>query len=1333
MSEYDDAVQALRDMEANPDEARASLGDRYDSVLAKVKRIVASTPPRPSRSDIEGGQIRGGSPLIQLPSGSGQEGLPPEIPEGTVAESEIPTFAPAAKTNKQVIEENEKVQEVYDAQYDQSLPTMSKLREYGRPAEYQGERHPDTGATMGLATGVSAPPGVGVLGASGPGIAALHPIRWQEPSLEEFREDMRGTGWDVDQLDQNSREYKLYADKQYAKAYDDAVKSGTPIERSAFTDFARAHPTAGNALDALQAAGYGAEQMLDFGAASRLNEMAYPADRLQRERLESSHPWATFGGALGAAMLPVAPATRLGGAAAESAAGTAERFGLGPFGRRLAAGIAGGAAAGATQAAGEELVGSATGGPIDARRAIERTVTSGALGGVFGAGFGALGYGASAWNQALRRAPKGAGVGADLTRAERYLNEGKPLTGGIVGLKTPDQLKALRVQAQQQGLPSAQVAVAKEVTPHLLDTAEGIVRRRGELVSELRGQLLRYSRQAAADYDEAVNRVADDLEAFATAEQADVARSTTAVAGRARANAQAIADQASSDVENVVRAVRLKAAGDTESYNSILENLTDRIRARSGELEGRFREHVATLEPLIYKGLQGRQQLVNATIAGEKAGYYATPQGRSRVSLAPVARELWRHARTRVDQFGAPVGKPQLLQQWGRSVVVGEYVPEGQTLRQAKELSSYSDPKGFDQGSAQLMTGGEAAAMGIDIESLARRFEAQNPGMKVTERGKVLVTPRNVNAQQLDALETDLQDQFAIENLPTKEEFGSVLRVAHGLRDQFAGAGPAAPGRNPPLEIAGKTVGQGYSEMRASHAGYQADLTRDLEESGLRGLQATPSTAQRESLRKSISEYGTPSFTGRDETLARYAGSEAGRLEELASIRDLLRESGLWQGDVPRGVGSWTPGQIERVRATLKQYGYENPPETDAALRELLSGERELGQLQSQRRAAERLGMAVGGRRETAPTEEDALRRRAWGYRADPAQAAADDALRDMAGGAAPSLERVAALRDRLGEVGIRIPDVKSTGLDSLRRTIERYGTPGQENIDRAIETLTGMRQKLQSLASRRERLGRLAPPESAASRDAMRASVGEYGTEDRAARDAALREVPGLLPEDLRTIQSVRLEMKALGIGLPEAARPTADTLDKMTKLIEQHSLAVRSGESSSALVRFQSGFAGELPALDQRLELLELPTSWPPSRNAPSLEPFRKSVASYDPGLRTVRPGTAELENLAKEAGVSERLNLLGGISAFDRLQAGNRGIRPWTHLTKYGPGVTAVAQPGFFTLRSDAWRRGVSNIPPGAPGAMVGRSEEERTYRPLTPDEKIELQRMLRPGAM
>lgn len=252
-----------------------------------------------------------------------------------------------------------------------------------------------------------------------------------EPSLDQFRADMgKALGARVMEMSEDSPEYKLYADSEWAKKYDQAKQAGIPLTRKAYMNHdswqEQVASGAMEARDTAETALMGVGSGLSFGAipaaAGALAERTglEPGGMADASEQQRRHPVASIGGNIVGAANPVSAVGKLGSlanaalpAAKSTVGGIARAGGIGAgigglgalfdttsrkFGEGIGKGDLGGTLRGTTP---EEVTGPLAQGAV--------------LGGVLGAGGEAVSRGAGAAVRALRRGAQG----EDLAIAER--------------------------------------------------------------------------------------------------------------------------------------------------------------------------------------------------------------------------------------------------------------------------------------------------------------------------------------------------------------------------------------------------------------------------------------------------------------------------------------------------------------------------------------------------------------------------------------------------------------------------------------------------------------------------------------------------------------------------------------------------------------------------------------------------------------------------------------------------------------------------------------------------------------------------------------------------
>lgn len=297
---------------------------------------------------------------------------------------------------------------------DNNLETLSKINDanHARPSEFSNRENANY-SLMDLV----------------PMVMGGNAEAWHEPTLDEFRTAARAEYGDrVNSMDENSMEYRKYADQQWVEAYDAAKAGGRPIFRQSMAQRRlRGTGTWGDlptnvfseaVRDPLGTARTVAEEAIDLstGAADAFAETAmvgipqaitraFAPERAAETKKRANRSVLGSGlGAIGGIFSPMslpnlAASTtyKVGKAIPKLAAGTE----AGGLARTLSAGAAGGAGA-ATDVVGRRAVNAATGGPQPADDPVLQILLG--MGG--GAALHGTGEGINAVRQARRGIPR---------------------------------------------------------------------------------------------------------------------------------------------------------------------------------------------------------------------------------------------------------------------------------------------------------------------------------------------------------------------------------------------------------------------------------------------------------------------------------------------------------------------------------------------------------------------------------------------------------------------------------------------------------------------------------------------------------------------------------------------------------------------------------------------------------------------------------------------------------------------------------------------------------------------------------------------------------------
>lgn len=232
-----------------------------------------------------------------------------------------------------------------------------------------------------------------------------------EPSAEQFLRDegpylppkFHQAHTDTASIEQ-SPEFRMYADAQWAKAHDQAKAEGRSVARHAYvSDEGWANKVRNMAVGGAGhvAAGVnGAADAMTFGLGPKLADVAFPDEAAGRQSLVESHPEAHTAGAIAGFASPGGFGNELAGGAAGLAKGLAPAAAK-AVPRFVQAGAKGALAAG-TDVLGRAGVNAASGNPTDWNATGRDAAIAALLGGGMGAGFDALGQAANFHGTNLR-------------------------------------------------------------------------------------------------------------------------------------------------------------------------------------------------------------------------------------------------------------------------------------------------------------------------------------------------------------------------------------------------------------------------------------------------------------------------------------------------------------------------------------------------------------------------------------------------------------------------------------------------------------------------------------------------------------------------------------------------------------------------------------------------------------------------------------------------------------------------------------------------------------------------------------------------------------------
>ena len=399
---YRKLQKALQLMDEREDELRSDLGDSFDALRGKAEAQVGEyessqaqdilkrgggyaemwTPELRAEREVkrdravqeDPGEIRTGPISIGAGAVRGAvqqigEGTPAGKPVAPVSEKDVPK---SWVMSAEEIEKNQaELDRIQAETRDESLPNASKLKAFDAPPQHMGD---DLGFEW-----------------------------WLEPTIEEFRRDMRSVYADeVDQFDEETDAYKEYADYRWQKAYEEAKQQNKTLKRVEFSPEV-AWPDLAKGLGVATAAAAGADEALLFGGLSRLT-----GQRANNLALQRRHPTAStlgfVGGALSPKALPNVGVRLLGDATARVAPRAAALLQR----SRAATGAAEGATGAGIEQAGLEGLEQVTGErPVDPSGLARRAGGAALTGGLAGGGFGGLQSGAAGVRRLLRRGELG--------------------------------------------------------------------------------------------------------------------------------------------------------------------------------------------------------------------------------------------------------------------------------------------------------------------------------------------------------------------------------------------------------------------------------------------------------------------------------------------------------------------------------------------------------------------------------------------------------------------------------------------------------------------------------------------------------------------------------------------------------------------------------------------------------------------------------------------------------------------------------------------------------------------------------------------------------------
>jgi hypothetical protein len=281
--------------------------------------------------------------------------------------------------------------------FDPNAHTASKIRELARDPEY----HPPIPKHDGLVDSLLHP--IDSLNSAARLIGGAD--RVYEPSLDAFRRDMAPhLGDKAGKLDENSPEYKMYADAQWAKAYDQAKAEGKSLIRQQYHQnegwkekvVSGAHDAMANGVSAMN----GAADSMSLGGGAKLLRLLDRAAGTNTAgdvaNLDETHSAAHTIGEIGGALAPGG----IGNTLVREGGNALRGAGIVSKAPSFLKSVGAGAALGATDTLGRAGINAAAG---DATGDVAHdTLVSSLLGGAMGGAGDLVGKGAGKMVQGLR-------------------------------------------------------------------------------------------------------------------------------------------------------------------------------------------------------------------------------------------------------------------------------------------------------------------------------------------------------------------------------------------------------------------------------------------------------------------------------------------------------------------------------------------------------------------------------------------------------------------------------------------------------------------------------------------------------------------------------------------------------------------------------------------------------------------------------------------------------------------------------------------------------------------------------------------------------------------
>lgn len=414
----------------------------------------------------------------------GDRDAKPELSTPLTRSPEPPTVASLPRTDRAAkLEATESAHAKWaDDLFDPKAATASKVRELARDPEY----HPPIPQHDGMVEKLLHP--LDSINAAARLVGGAD--RVYEPSLDQFRRDMGPhLGERAGQLDESSREYKMYADAQWLKAYEQAKAEGKSIIRQAYHQdkgwgervVSGAHDVMANGVAGL----HGAADAMTMGAAPKLVRMLSPDTANEMASLDETHRPAHVAGEIAGAIAPAG----LTNAAVRAGGNVLRGAGLVGAAPSIAKSIGAGAAIGATDTAGRAAVDAADGQGFDANQVAKDSFMNALLGGGVGGAGHLVAAGAGKMVSGLReRLPELAaaeGLGGETSmlrgfvpgkryealRQEAAATPGRPSPVGLLAYRLEQPL------AEQGAITAAQGKAATAKVNEAYYAAHGDVRR----------------------------------------------------------------------------------------------------------------------------------------------------------------------------------------------------------------------------------------------------------------------------------------------------------------------------------------------------------------------------------------------------------------------------------------------------------------------------------------------------------------------------------------------------------------------------------------------------------------------------------------------------------------------------------------------------------------------------------------------------------------------------------------------------------------------------------------------------------------------------------------